>query len=191
MRTWGTAARRTGACPSRSCRRGPLQCGTRRRVRRTKLLLLLLLQQAQQQQEPPQRSSSKKCSSSRASSAHRAGAAVAVAAAAAAAAEATRAAVAAAQRTQEEEEQQQQEQEQQQQQQHVCFILCAVLKGDGFYPASDVWSFGVAFWEALTGQIAFDGLSAGYVLVHVAAGSLQLPLPSDLLPRLRLENPQL
>ncbi|OEH77451.1 tyrosine kinase-like [Cyclospora cayetanensis] len=64
--------------------------------------------------------------------------------------------------------------------------LAAVLRGEGFFPASDVWSFGVAFWEALTGQMAFDGLSAGYVYVHVAAGDLRLAPPSDLLPGLRL-----
>ncbi|PFH32695.1 hypothetical protein BESB_013070 [Besnoitia besnoiti] len=68
---------------------------------------------------------------------------------------------------------------------NVFYAAPEVLRGDGFYPASDVWSYGVAFWEALTGKLAYEGFSAGYVFTRVAAGTLSLRIPSDFPPALR------
>ncbi|PHJ20594.1 tyrosine kinase-like protein [Cystoisospora suis] len=68
---------------------------------------------------------------------------------------------------------------------NVFYAAPEVLRGDGFYPASDVWSYGVAFWEALTGKLAYEGMNGGLVFTRVAAGLLSLKIPKDFPPPLR------
>ncbi|RQX68637.1 Tyrosine kinase-like (TKL) protein [Toxoplasma gondii CAST] len=68
---------------------------------------------------------------------------------------------------------------------NLFYAAPEVLRGDAFYPASDVWSYGVAFWEALTGTLAYEGFPAGFVFTRVAAGALGLHIPSDFPPPLR------
>eukprot|EP01071_Lankesteria_metandrocarpae_P006998 Lankesteria_metandrocarpae@DN454_c0_g1_i1.p1 len=67
---------------------------------------------------------------------------------------------------------------------NVFYAAPEVLRGEGFYCASDVYSYGVAFWEALTQRVVFCDSSAGAVYTRVAAGlcnfKFPLNLPSEL-----------
>ncbi|CRG95199.1 tyrosine kinase-like protein, putative [Plasmodium gallinaceum] len=63
---------------------------------------------------------------------------------------------------------------------NIFYAAPEVLKGEGFFKESDVWSFAVSLWEALTKKIAYDGLSASEVFCKISAGELVLPIPNDL-----------
>ncbi|KJP86270.1 TKL/MLK protein kinase [Plasmodium fragile] len=63
---------------------------------------------------------------------------------------------------------------------NVFYAAPEVLKGEGFFKESDVWSFGVSLWEALTRKIAYDGMSASESFCKISAGELVLPIPRDL-----------
>ncbi|GAW82082.1 tyrosine kinase-like protein [Plasmodium gonderi] len=63
---------------------------------------------------------------------------------------------------------------------NIFYAAPEVLKGEGFFKESDVWSFGVSLWEALTKKIAYDGLSASETFCKVSSGELILPIPKDI-----------
>lgn len=62
---------------------------------------------------------------------------------------------------------------------NIYYAAPEVLRGEGFYPQSDVWSFAISLWESLHGVLVFDGLQAGVVYGRVACGDVSLPMPSD------------
>ncbi|SBS87650.1 sexual stage-specific protein kinase [Plasmodium malariae] len=63
---------------------------------------------------------------------------------------------------------------------NIFYAAPEVLKGEGFFKESDVWSFAVSLWEALTKKIAYDGLSASETFCKISAGELFLPIPNDI-----------
>ncbi|SBS96054.1 tyrosine kinase-like protein (TKL3) [Plasmodium ovale curtisi] len=63
---------------------------------------------------------------------------------------------------------------------NIFYAAPEVLKGEGFFKESDVWSFAVSLWEALTKKIAYDGLSASETFCKISSGELVLPIPKDI-----------
>ncbi|KNC35650.1 TKL protein kinase [Plasmodium falciparum RAJ116] len=63
---------------------------------------------------------------------------------------------------------------------NIFYAAPEVLKGEGFFKESDVWSFAVSLWEALTKKIAYDGISASEVFCKISSGELFLPIPKDI-----------
>lgn len=63
---------------------------------------------------------------------------------------------------------------------NIFYAAPEVLKGEGFFKESDVWSFAVSLWEALSRKIAYDGYSSSEVYCKVATGELRLSIPTDL-----------
>ncbi|ETB62582.1 serine/threonine protein kinase [Plasmodium yoelii 17X] len=63
---------------------------------------------------------------------------------------------------------------------NIFYAAPEVLKGEGFFKESDVWSFGVSLWEALTKKIAYDGLSSSETFCKISSGELHLPIPNDI-----------
>lgn len=63
---------------------------------------------------------------------------------------------------------------------NIFYAAPEVLKGEGFFKESDVWSFAVSLWEALTKQIAYDGFTSSEVYAKISAGELKLPIPNHI-----------
>ncbi|CAD2102561.1 tyrosine kinase-like protein, putative [Plasmodium vinckei lentum] len=63
---------------------------------------------------------------------------------------------------------------------NIFYAAPEVLKGEGFFKESDVWSFGVSLWEALTKRIAYDGMSSSETFCKISSGELYLPIPNDI-----------
>ncbi|KEG05058.1 tyrosine kinase-like protein, putative [Plasmodium vinckei vinckei] len=63
---------------------------------------------------------------------------------------------------------------------NIFYAAPEVLKGEGFFKESDVWSFGVSLWEALTKKIAYDGISSSETFCKISSGELYLPIPNDI-----------
>lgn len=60
-----------------------------------------------------------------------------------------------------------------------------VLRGEGFWPQSDVYSFGISFWEALTGKLVHEGQSRAEVISRVATNTVSISAPAHLSPDLK------
>ena len=61
-----------------------------------------------------------------------------------------------------------------------------VLRGEAFYLQSDVWSFGISFWECLTGRPAYDDRhTPGSIIIGIGSGKLRLAVPRRLPPDVR------
>ncbi|KAH8739928.1 sexual stage-specific protein kinase [Cryptosporidium ryanae] len=52
---------------------------------------------------------------------------------------------------------------------NVYYAAPEVLRGEGFYKQSDVWSFGISMYEILTNTLAFEGFLPGLTTVMNAA----------------------
>ncbi|KAK6589376.1 sexual stage-specific kinase [Cryptosporidium xiaoi] len=60
---------------------------------------------------------------------------------------------------------------------NVYYAAPEVLRGEGFYKQSDVWSFGISMYEILTNTLAFDGFLPGLTTVTNAAS---IPVLDDI-----------
>ncbi|OII76405.1 protein kinase domain-containing protein [Cryptosporidium andersoni] len=67
---------------------------------------------------------------------------------------------------------------------NVYYAAPEVLRGEGFYEQSDVWSFGITLWEILSETISYEGMNAGLAMVTNAAGLNILQIPYNVPKRL-------
>lgn len=60
----------------------------------------------------------------------------------------------------------------------IVYAAPEVLRGEGYWPESDIFSVGVSLWEALTRKSAHAGLNKGEIFCRVATGkpSFEMPL---------------
>eukprot|EP00041_Stephanoeca_diplocostata_P036565 m.1340191 g.1340191 ORF g.1340191 m.1340191 type:complete len:1015 (+) comp24890_c1_seq5:1195-4239(+) len=59
------------------------------------------------------------------------------------------------------------------------------IRHGSYSKASDVWSFGVVFWELMTSQVPYKGLPGGTVVYTVGVRGSSLPIPNNCPPRFR------